>query len=67
MCSRFNLNDSEEVWRLLEELAVCEPELTFSADIWFNMETGEIVIGASIMTLGPLAQWKNLHPDRPTQ
>ncbi len=161
MCGRYNLIDTEEVWKLLEKLGICKPELNFSADIspaslisiirqvgserlvsnaiwwlmldpttgkptkytsfnsrsdklnvprslaykpyresrciipasafieglgdgqtyhkielegqaiafgglyreWFNRETGEIVIGASIITLGPLAQWKAIHPD----
>lgn len=30
---------------------------------WLNKETGEIVIGASIITLGPLPEWKDIHPD----
>lgn len=30
---------------------------------WCSKETGEIVIGASIITLGRLVQWQNIHPD----
>lgn len=29
---------------------------------YVNTDTGEVVTGASIITLGPLAQWQDIHP-----
>lgn len=29
---------------------------------YINVDTGEVITGASIITLGPLAQWRDIHP-----